>query len=442
MKPQTGPKCSALNALLYRLLVGILYGYSAAPGALAGQPSTEPPVESAASTNSSATRPSATRLTASQPDAPEDLAAILEPIRAKFNLPALGGAIISHGRLVAIGAVGVRASDSDQKVTVADRWHLGSCTKAMTATLIAMLIEQGKLRWDTTIADVFPELRDKLHTDYRTVTLEQLLTHRSGAPADLTADGLWGRLRAFQGTPTEARLALLEGVVTKPPHNPPGTKFEYANAGYAIAGAMAERVTGTPWETLIQQMLFEPLGMKEAGFGAPGTADAVDQPRGHIGAGPDLRAVRPGPWADNPAAIGPAGIVNAGLADWAKFVALHVSGERASAPGPHLLKPETMKRLHQPAEGQTYACGWVAAERPWGGHVLMHNGSNTMWFCVTWLAPEKDFAVLVTCNRGGPPAEQGCDAAAGALIQHFQQAGNSPPTPTTRPAAPASQAVH
>lgn len=354
--------------------------------------------------------------TQSAPTTPADLNSLLETIRARHDLPALGGAIVAHGQLVAIGAVGVRAKGSDEKVTIEDRWHLGSCTKAMTATLIGMLVEQGKLKWDTTIADVFPELRERMHADYRTVTLEQLLSHRSGAPTDLTANGLWGSLWRFRGSPTEARLALLEGVITQPPAYPPGTKFQYANAGYAIAGAMAERVTGKPWEELMQRLLFEPLGMKNVGFGAPGTADAVDQPRGHRGKDADITPVPPGFGADNPVAIGPAGIVHASLADWARFIALHVAGEKADAAGPHLLRPETMQRLHKPIEGQEYALGWAVTKRPWGGRVLNHNGSNTIWYCVTWLAPDKDFAVIVTCNRAGPPAEKGCDEAAAALI--------------------------
>ena len=70
------------------------------------------------------------------------------------------------------------------------------------------------------------------------------------------------------------------------------------------------------------------------------------------------------------------------------------------------------------ADGSKYAMGWVVDQRPWaGGRVLTHNGSNTMWFCVTWIAPERDFAVLVTCNEGGDDAAKACDEASAALIQ-------------------------
>ena len=64
--------------------------------------------------------------------------------------------------------------------------------------------------------------------------------------------------------------------------------------------------------------------------------------------------------------------------------------------------------------------GWVVVDRDWaGGAALTHAGSNTMWFAVTWVAPQRDFAVLVACNQGGDVAAQACDDAAWALIQRF-----------------------
>jgi CubicO group peptidase (beta-lactamase class C family) len=85
-----------------------------------------------------------------------------------------------------------------------------------------------------------------------------------------------------------------------------------------------------------------------------------------------------------------------------------------------LLKPETLVKLHTPSDGGNYACGWVVVKRSWaGGNALMHNGSNLMWYAVMWLAPEKNFSVVVATNIAGPGAEQGCDEVAAAMIQHW-----------------------
>jgi CubicO group peptidase (beta-lactamase class C family) len=367
-----------------------------------------------------------------------DVSELLRPIRERHDLPGLAAAVVQGRQLVACGAAGVRRRGSEAQLTTADRFHLGSCTKSMTATMIATLVEEKKLGWSTTVGDVFPELAEEMKPAWKSVTIEELLTHRAGAPAGLDAGGLWGRLWKREGTPREQRMTLVRGVLERDPEAPAGTKFIYSNAGFAIAGAMAEKVTGQAWEDLMRQRIFDPLGMSSAGFGAPGTPGKLDEPLGHGAKGDPVDA---GPGADNPPAIGPAGTVHCTLADWAKYVSLHLEGERcAKGEGPcpeakgalARLTSETYRKLHAPGasadpnDTTKYAMGWGLAERDWArGPVLTHNGSNTMWFCVTWLAPEEDFAVLVATNQGGDEAAKGCDEAAWALIQDHLNADAS-----------------
>jgi CubicO group peptidase (beta-lactamase class C family) len=358
------------------------------------------------------------------PPEPRDVSALLEPLLERHGIPGMAGAVVDGDRVAALGAAGVREKGRETKATTADLWHLGSCTKAMTATLCAMLVEEKKLRWDAPVGEAFKDL-PKIDAAWKTATLEQLCLQTAGAPTDLSGDGLWGRLWGMGGPAEKQRLALAEGVLAKPPLHAPGSKFLYANANYALAGAMAERAAGKPWEDLLRERLFKPLGMDSAGFGGPGTASKVDQPRGHRA---DGTPVLPGPGDDNPAAIGPGGTVHASIGDWAKFVALHLGGARGK---PRLLGAESFRRLHTPPAGDpgSYAMGWRVGERPWaGGRVLTHAGSNTMWYCVAWLAPEKGFAVLVCCNRGGDGAAKACDEAASALIRaHLEETAKVPP---------------
>lgn len=352
-----------------------------------------------------------------------DVAALLRPIRERHDLPAMAGAIVDGDRVEAIGADGIRERGREEKVSVGDLWHLGSCTKSMTATLCAALVEEEKLSFETTVGEVFADVKG-MDPGWKAVTLAQLLTNHAGAPANLDAGGLWVRLRSHTGTPVEQRRALVEGVLARAPDPAPGTKYVYSNAGFAIAGAMAETVTKEPWEALLAKRVFAPLGMTSAGFGPPGSKETVDQPRGHGAGG---RPVAPGRFADNPAAIGPAGTVHASIGDWARYVGLHLRGERKDSK--RILAPESFVRLHTPsADEAQYAMGWMVAPRPWaGGRTLTHAGSNTMWYCVTWIAPERDFAVLVTCNQGGDAAAKACDEASWALIQdhlaHTKSAG-------------------
>ena len=137
------------------------------------------------------------------PTASNDMTQALEVIRKKHDLPALAVVVVKDGRICDRIAVGVRKWGDPTPVTTNDVFHIGSDTKSMTATLTAMLIEEGKLRWDTTIADVFPELKGKMDKQYETVTVEQLLTHRGGVPGAPPA-AAWKRAWEQKGTPAAA----------------------------------------------------------------------------------------------------------------------------------------------------------------------------------------------------------------------------------------------
>ncbi len=345
----------------------------------------------------------------------EDLSALLEPIRSEHGLPALGALILRGREVVALGVAGVRKQGDPTPVTTGDLWHIGSCTKSMTATLLARLVEQGKVAWDTSVAEVFEEVAPELDSFWADVTLEHLLRHRGGVTRDFPA-ALWSKARLAQGSTRELRLELVRALIAEPPEQEPG-RFLYSNAGYTIAGTMAEVLTDKAWEDLIREQVFSPLGMTSAGFGAPGTAEAVLQPMGHASSAGTFTAVVPGPEADNPPVIGPAGTVHCSLEDWARYAAFHVQGERGElAPG-SLLSNETVRLLHRTPDGADYALGWGVGTSPAAGRVLQHRGSNTLWLADIRLSPEKDFGLLLVTNATGPGAERAFTAAVDLLMK-------------------------
>lgn len=348
---------------------------------------------------------------------PKNLGPVLEPIRKKYDLPALAGAVIVGGHTVAWGATGVRKVGSDVKVTYDDKFHLGSCTKAMTATIIGILIERGKLGLDITLAQAFPNMVEDMHLDFRNVTLKHLLSHRAGLPPSKRT---WPKGKSFRdihnlpGSPMEQRLAYARMMLCQEPEVKPGTEYIYSNAGYAIAGVIAEQTMNTPWETLMIKMLFKPLGMKTAGFGAMGTPGKIDQPWQHKMKDGQLHPIEPGRFSDNPAAIGPSSTVHCSIKDWAKFIRLHLKGARGE------FRPSLYKILHTPAFEGNYALGWEVAKRDWAdGRVLTHQGTNGANFAVVWIAPNRNLAVLVTSNQGKGEVSKACDEAVGTLIKKF-----------------------
>jgi len=183
----------------------------------------------------------------------------------------------------------------------------------------------------------------------------------------------------------------------------------------ALASAITEKLTNSSWEDLLTKIIFEPLGMKSVGFGGTGTPGEIDQPWGHGSNGKPVSGN--GPKMDNPLVIGPAGTVHCTLKDWSKFIADQLRGANGKRA---LLKTETYVKLHTPPYGGNYALGWMVTYRDWSeGTALTHAGSNTMNYAVVWMAPKRNFAVLVCTNQGGQEAQKACDETAGELIEFY-----------------------
>lgn len=359
-------------------------------------------------------------------DAIADADALLEPIRARHDVPALAVLALRGDRIVAQGAVGVRQAGAPERVTREDKFHLGSDTKAMTATLAAFFVEEGKLTWSATFGDLFASTIPDLRAEWKSVTLQQAFTHRAGLVPNPGALAMLRQRFTAEALP-EQRLRIVRSALSDAPLHEPGTKFLYSNTGYILAGAVLEKLSGKSWEDLTEERLFQPLGITSGGFGTPSVSDKRVQPYGHRQNGRPVAAD-----ADNPAYYGPAGTAHMSMADWSKFIALHLRGDPANPNhAPRFLKTETFAWLHTPKAGETYAGGWGTGTRGWAkgtrtgdtGRVLTHSGSNTMWYCVAWLAPEIDFAVLIASNQGGDAAAKACDDAAGAMIRAFKSAG-------------------
>jgi CubicO group peptidase (beta-lactamase class C family) len=342
---------------------------------------------------------------------PDDLTPLLEKsLAANPKLPSLCAVVIVDGAIKGGGASGVRKRGDETPVTLADKYHLGSCTKSFTATLAATLVEEGKLSWTSTLGDVLT--REAGRSDFHAVTLEQLLTNTGGFPGEVPPD-IWADAWNGKGSPARQRADFMKAMLALKPAYAPGTGYAYSNTGFTVAGMMLEKALGKDYEELVRQRIFVPLKMTSAGFGPPAVnARKVDQPWGHDAKG---LPVAPGPRADNPEAIAPAGRIHCSLPDLASYVLMHLKGQT----GPVLKHADSFTKLHT-APANDYAMGWIVAERPWaGGKALTHTGTNTMFTCVIWMAPEHGFAAIVATNIGHEIASKPCDETIAALIGKY-----------------------
>jgi CubicO group peptidase (beta-lactamase class C family) len=269
----------------------------------------------------------------------------------------------------------------------------------MTATLVARMIETDRhLTWDTTVGDILGDDIPGMDPAYRSVTFRHLLTHRSGLPASLDPVVRNAFPRPGEvGTPADPRpdrLRWATSALLSPPQAAAGAKMIYSNSGYIIAGAMLENVCAKPWEDLITDQVFVPLGLPSAGFFAPGTSGRLDQPLGHSydPAAPD--SLTPIPLGtndhhtDNPVAMAPSGGVHMNLADLLKYLRAHLNC-------PHdYLSEASWKALHTPLFGGNYAMGWFVNK----DGVLSHDGTNTLWFAMVKINPTRGLVSAATAN--------------------------------------------
>lgn len=353
-------------------------------------------------TSSPATRPVEFR------DVSDDLA----PILKKYKLPGIASVVTKGDQIIASGVAGVRKQGGDVSITIHDQFRIGSCTHAMTATLCAILVEEGKLKWDSSIEQVFPEFAGKIADGYREATLEQFLTHHSGLPSGPVSTEIAEKLRKYSGSPSDARYAWIKEAMQSRPTAKPGTTFQYSSLGFVVAGAMCEKVSGFSWEDLMKTKIFQPLGMETAGFGPPGRFGKVDQPLGHARGN---MPIEPGELADDPPAVGPAGTVHCSLPDWAKFISAHLLRNR-------LLEPETFQKLQTPVEDPkiSHAMGWMVLDRDWAdGEALTGLAGHSIWHAQVWMAPRKQFAVLVATNAGSEASARACHAVLTEMVDRF-----------------------
>ncbi len=320
----------------------------------------------------------------------------ISEIRSQYGLPAVAAAYVTLDGSSEIAVAGLSRRDTEVEVTEESLWHVGSVTKPMTATLAAILVEQGHLGWNATIGDVLSPQVEAIDPALRDVTLQQLLRHRAGIQA-FEEDEEWGDVPALTGEPREQRAQFVAWLLARPPMHPPGQSHVYSNAGYSIAAAMLEAATGRTWEGLMSEELFAPLGIDDFAFGWPARSDP-EQTWGHWLVGgelvvhDDLEGYRLAGQG-----VGPAGDVAVTMAGLARFAWLHLRGLSGED---DLLPAEAIRFLHSvdpPDEAEPYSVGWNSSPTR-----SAHLGSAGTFFAAIHIRKAAGVAWLIASNASTP----------------------------------------
>jgi CubicO group peptidase (beta-lactamase class C family) len=357
----------------------------------------------------------------------EDLYSFTEAQRKKHNLPALGIGIIHKGKILGLGMAGERAVGSNNWARVDDLFDFASCVKSMTATVAAMLVEKGQLHWNTKVTEVFPELVSVMRNDYRDVTLEMLLTHRSGLNSWMGSYETWTKWYNQYGDKscTEQRYLFTRKVLQDSPVHKPGTAYNYCNDGYLVVASMIEKITGEPWEKYIRQQLFAPLALNSAWAGLPETTYSEKIVWGHEeGLFSRVKAVSPLYETEhgNPPFGTGSGKLYASVPDMLRYIDFHIQGSNDQG---SLLQPATFTKLHSSPPDQHYALGWdVEVTRDKEGRVtersIFHGGYNGKTRSNIWFSPESQYGTVIVYNYATGKAADAYQDIFYALLRKYE----------------------
>jgi CubicO group peptidase (beta-lactamase class C family) len=288
---------------------------------------------------------------------------------------------------------GVLSTRTGFPVTASSLFQIGSITKVWTATLVMMLVDEGRLSLDTRVAEVIPEFALADADAAATVTIRHLLTHTSGIDGDLFVDTGRGDdcLERYLGVLSSAEQS-----------HPLGATWSYCNAGYSLLGRVVEVLSGTTWDAALRARLIEPLCLRST---ATLPEDVLLHPSaiGHDDASGETVPV---PRWHLPRSCGPAGIVSASVGDVLDFARLHLTGGVGSD-GTRLLGAASAEAMtaHQVdlpdryVLGDSWGLGWIRFD--WNGRRLYgHDGSTLGQSAYLRVLPDEGVAVALLTNGG------------------------------------------
>ncbi len=316
-----------------------------------------------------------------------------------FPSPGLSVVAVQDGRTVLARGYGLRDVEAKLPFTAQTRTVIGSCTKAMTATLAGMLVDEGRLAWDEPIVTYLPWFRLSDPPITPRVTMADLLSHRTGLPGH---DRLWYHS-------TETREQIVRRLAYLPLSADLRVKYQYNGLAYITAALVIERITGQSWEDNLRRRLLEPLGMDTEFFGVDRvqTSDNYAHPYGK----PKSARGRP-PRIDHytHTQIAPGGPTCFSAVDMGKWLSFQLALGKIGQT--QLVHPDQIKRTHRPhawPEGVigypevmhgAYGLGWVVDQYR-GRHRINHGGGISGFTSFASLLPNEGVAVAVMVNTYG-----------------------------------------
>lgn len=312
----------------------------------------------------------------------------------EWDVPGAAVAIVKDGKVIFADGFGYRNVEKKLEVTTDTLFAIGSCTKAFTATILGILVDEGKLEWDWPVRNYLPSftLRDSVASQQMTPV--DLLSHRSGLPRHDTA---------WYGSPV-SRKDLFNRLRYFEPSKGFRSTYQYNNLMFMTAGYLAGKIAGTTWEQLVRTKLFAPLGMKSSNFSVKDSQKSVNFSLPYSKRDDKITAV---PFR-NLDTIGPAGSINSSAADIAQWLLLNLN--KGKVGDTQVISEGNLLQIHTPqmvtGEGlpgdkelfySSYGMGWrISAYR--GHPTVSHGGSIDGFVAYVSFLPRDHAGVVILTN--------------------------------------------
>jgi CubicO group peptidase (beta-lactamase class C family) len=329
---------------------------------------------------------------------PRAVDALIEHALKRWHVPGVAVAIVRGDKVIYLKGHGVRSVEKGAPVTPDTLFPIASCTKSFTTAAMALLIDEGKMRWDDPPQKYVPyfHLSDPLVD--REVTLRDLVTHRTGLRDHRL---MWYR---SPWTPEERirRFAHL------PLDKPFRTAFQYQSTMFTVAGLAVAKASGLSWADFVQKRLLDPLDMKATHFTTTEIAGLADKAYPH-----QLDAEK------KPRLIGwypmetpePAGSIHSNARDLAKWLLFQLNNKIIE--GRPLISAHNLEAMHTPqviipmdaidriefpgTNQMSYGMGWVIQDH-FGHRLLQHAGAIDGFRCHFTLVPKCRLGIVLLCN--------------------------------------------
>lgn len=330
-----------------------------------------------------------------------ELESFIQQTLAQWRVPGVAVAVIKDGQTILCEGFGARNLAQNLPVTADTLFPIASCTKAFTATCLALLVDEGKLEWDKPVRHYLPAF--KLHDPHATelMTPRDLLCHRSGLPRH---DVMWYAAN-FSRQEVFERLLHLE-----PNASFRGT-WQYQNIMYMVAGLLVQEITGQTWETFVKERIFDVLRMRRSNTSTTVTQADDNHSRPYLYQDEVLREV-PFYGTDEKEATGPAGTINSCVSEMAHWLTVHQNGGQwgdktlisqhnlGEMHKPHVFIDDPQARERLGLDFYSYGLGWFMYT--YKGQMLLEHGGNLDGFSsLVSFMPRHNMGVVVLSNGQG-----------------------------------------